>query len=132
MWHSREIPIKISESEKGKWVYDTNQAAQSYGGQVDLEKYGHPVAKPGPVLSSRNGGAKKPEKTPAAFGSCVSKQGQKQVGHDEFLPMVVTQPKIMVKPQIQQRARYQAFEEQPKQPHRNKSSSGIPRPQPQT
>lgn len=67
------IPIKISESEKSKWVYDTNQPTTSYGGQINFEKYGHPVAKPGPVLSAKNGGMKKQElEKPPAY---PSKQG---------------------------------------------------------
>ena len=46
------IPVKISQGEVNKWVYDKGP---SNNGQVDYEKYGHPVAKPGPVISSKTG-----------------------------------------------------------------------------
>ena len=41
--------MRESKAEAHKWVYDTNQ------GPVNYEKYAHPVAKPGPVISAKTG-----------------------------------------------------------------------------
>ena len=45
------IIVKKSESEANKWVYD--KGPQS--GPINYEKYGHPVAIPGPVISAKTG-----------------------------------------------------------------------------
>ena len=45
------IPVKVSQSEVNKWVYDKG----SGGAPVNYESYGHPVAKPGPVISAKTG-----------------------------------------------------------------------------
>ena len=45
------IPIKRVESEANKWVYDKGHQLQN--GQIDYEKYGYTVAKPGIVLSAK-------------------------------------------------------------------------------
>ncbi len=45
------LPIKKNDAEANKWVYD--KGVQN--GPINYEKYGHPVAKPGPVISAKTG-----------------------------------------------------------------------------
>jgi hypothetical protein len=52
MWNSRPpLAIKKNDSEVNKWVYDKGPQ----NGPIDYEKYGHAVAKPGPVISAKTG-----------------------------------------------------------------------------
>ena len=52
MWNSRPpVAVKKVESEADKWVYDKGHQS----GPINYEKYGHAVAKPGPVISSKTG-----------------------------------------------------------------------------
>ena len=43
------IPVKQVDSELNKWVYDRG-LPQNSNGQIDYERYGYQVAKPGPVI----------------------------------------------------------------------------------
>ena len=72
----QQIPVKQVDSELNKWVYDRG-LPQNANGQIDYERYGYQVAKPGPVISSKAPGAH--SKSKANHNSMPSRRAQPAV-----------------------------------------------------
>ena len=79
---------QANQAPDKKWVLAEDSAASGSG--VNYDKYAHPIAMPGPVLSSKTGkqytpqlgdlGKKKPAGRGGAMGGAVKRQGSQGMG----------------------------------------------------